>query len=119
MKKYMFTFLIAFLLILILLPNFSYGDVIIPNEELDLYKGTGTSSAKFKPLVENVAGIIATVGTVVSVAALVIIGIRYMLASVEERAEYKRILIPYVIGAIMVFAMTTIPSIIYNIASKW
>ena len=37
-----------------------------------------------------------------------------MLGSLEERAQYKKSLLPYFIGAIFVFGATTIPTIIYN-----
>ena len=39
-----------------------------------------------------------------------------MMGSVEEKAEYKKTLLPYVIGASMVFAASSLVSIIYNIA---
>lgn len=60
---------------------------------------------------------IRTVGIVVSVGTLSVIGIKFMLGSLEEKAQYKQILIPWVIGAIMVFAMTTIPTIIYEFST--
>ena len=47
---------------------------------------------------------------------LIIIGIKYMFGSVEEKAQYKKILLPYFWGAIMVFGITNIVSIIYDIA---
>ena len=119
MKKYIPKILIIFMILLIILPTFCYGEVIIPEGQFEQYRGGGGSSEKLKPMINNIAGIIATIGSVVSVAALVIIGIRYMLGPVEERAEYKKTLIPYVVGALMVFAMTTIPTIIYNIVSVW
>lgn len=61
--------------------------------------------------------VLTTVGMIVSVVALVLIGIKYMLGSMEQRAEYKRSLIPYVIGAILVFAASVIASIVYNVAN--
>ena len=39
-----------------------------------------------------------------------------MIGSVEEKAEYKKTLMPFLIGALFVFAASTIASIIYNIA---
>ena len=60
--------------------------------------------------------IISTVGTIISVVFLIILGIKYMTGSVEERANYKKTLLPYVIGASILFAASTLTSIIYNIA---
>ena len=41
------------------------------------------------------------------------IGIKYMLGSVEEKAKHKQTLMPYLIGAVLVFSETTIPQILY------
>ena len=64
--------------------------------------------------VGNILGIITVIGTIVSVGSLAVIGIKIMLGSVEEKASYKQKMIPWITGAIMVFSVTTIPSIIYN-----
>lgn len=63
----------------------------------------------------RVAGIIRVVGTIVSVGALMIIGIRFMLGSAEEKAEYKDRMFPYVIGAILLFGASNLVDIIYRI----
>ena len=65
---------------------------------------------------QGVIKIISTVGTIISVVFLIILGIKYMTGSVEERANYKKTLLPYVIGASILFAASTLTSIIYNIA---
>ena len=57
------------------------------------------------------------IGSIVSVLSLVIIGIKYMMGSVEEKAEYKTKMIYYVIGAILVFAISNISAMLYNFAS--
>ena len=63
-----------------------------------------------------IVGVVQTVASIVSVAALIIIGIKYMMGSAEEKAEYKKTLLPYIIGAAFVFAASTIASIIFNLA---
>ena len=66
----------------------------------------------------NIAGIIQTVGTVVAVIILIVLGIKYMMGSAEEKAEYKKTLLPYIIGAALVFAAATIASVVFNFASS-
>lgn len=66
-----------------------------------------------------IATIIRNVGIVVSVIALMIIGIRTMTASVEEKAVYKQALPGYILGVIMVIAISVIPTIIFNVVKKW
>lgn len=57
---------------------------------------------------------IRTIGIIVSVVTLMIIGIKEMTASVEEKSVIKQAMPGYILGAIMVFAMTTIPTLIYE-----
>ena len=33
-----------------------------------------------------------------------VLGVRYMMGSAEEKAEYKKVMIPYLIGAVLLFA---------------
>lgn len=66
----------------------------------------------------KIMGIIQTVGVVVAVAVLMVLGIKYMMGSAAEKAEYKKTMIPYVIGAILIFAASTIANVIYNFANK-
>lgn len=65
---------------------------------------------------KTIIGLIRGAGTVVSVIVLIIIGIKYMLGSVEEKATYKQTLMPYLIGAVFVFGITTILPIIIEVA---
>lgn len=65
---------------------------------------------------QGIVKVISTIGSICSVIVLVIIGIKYMLGSTEEKAEYKKRVFPYVIGAFLVFGASVIASAIYNIA---
>ena len=80
--------------------------------------GDGANSEELKEKIENVLGIVQVIGSVVSVIMLMAIGIKYMLGSVEEKAEYKKTIIPYLIGAALVFSGTTIPQILYQISKN-
>ncbi len=61
--------------------------------------------------------IMQTVGIVVAVVILLILGIKYMMGSAEEKADYKKSMIPYLVGAILIFAATTIVNVVYQIAN--
>ena len=37
----------------------------------------------------------------------------------EEKAENKKTMIPYLVGAILIFASTTIVNVVYNIANSF
>lgn len=59
--------------------------------------------------------IITTIGISASVITLIILGLKYMLGSVEEKATYKKSMMPYLIGAVLVFCASTVANIIYSI----
>lgn len=74
-----------------------------------------------KGLVEKanvIASAIRNVGIVVAVIALMVIGIKTMVGSAEEKAEYKKSIPGYLIGVVLVVGMSLIPSIITTIVSK-
>lgn len=60
----------------------------------------------------KILGVLTTAGIILSVIILVVLGIKYMLGSAEEKAEYKKTLMPYVIGAVLIFGASTIANIV-------
>lgn len=56
---------------------------------------------------------------VVSVVMIAILGIKYMMGSAEEKSEYKKSMVPLLVGAILVFGAATIAKIIVNLASAF
>ena len=83
--------------------------------DLNSYKSNPSDMGTLKNKAETVLSIISTIGIFLSVIALIVIGIKYMTASIEQKAEYKRTLIPYLIGAILVFTVSALPNFIYKI----
>ena len=55
------------------------------------------------------------IGSVVAVIMLSVIAIKYMLASVEEKADYKQTMIPYIIGAGSLLIVSNLVGIIYSL----
>lgn len=89
--------------------SFSVDDMIggdLPAEQQNTIDNVG----------QNIVTIIGTIGSIISVVVLVALGIKYMMGSTEEKAEYKKTLLPYVIGASLLFGASIFSSIIYNIA---
>lgn len=85
--------------------------------DLNDWKPTLSSEdADFTKKVNIIVTAVRTIGIMISVITLSIIGIKFMIGSVEDRAQYKQTLIPWIIGAILVVAITTIPTLLYEIA---
>lgn len=77
------------------------------------------NATKFKNVGNSVIGLLQIVGSFISIAVLIILGIKYMAGSAEEKAEYKKTLLPYLIGAIMVFGITNILPLVQEIAKMF
>ena len=62
----------------------------------------------------SIIGVLRVVGIVLSVIVLIVIGIKYMMGSAEEKAEYKKTMLPYIIGAALIFAASAFAQVIYD-----
>lgn len=85
------------------------------------YTGTNTGDldvGSVEKVGNQIIKIVSTIGSIASVIVLVILGLKYMMGSAEEKAEYKKTLLPYVIGAALVFAASTIATVVYNFTSN-
>lgn len=117
MKKYLSIFLLIIILLIVVIPNSSYcSDIGLG--DLNAYRGNDPGSTELEGIAGKIVSVVQAIGAVVSVVMLIVIGIRYMLGSVEERAEYKETLKPYIIGALLVFAITLVPQLIYQFAQN-
>lgn len=76
------------------------------------------SYANFSSKVGVFLTIFQVIGSITSVICIIVIGVRYMMGSVEEKAQYKKTLMPYLIGAVLIFATTNVLSIVYNVTIK-
>ena len=77
-----------------------------------------TNTNSITDIGNKVMGIIQVIGTIAAVAIVMVLGIKYMMGSAEEKAEYKKTMIPYLVGAILLFAATTVATAIYNFANN-
>ena len=72
------------------------------------------NSPTIKDAGNKIVAILQTVGVVLSVVILIVIGIRYMMGSAEEKAEYKKTFMPYIIGAALIFAASLFAQVAFD-----
>ncbi len=87
--------------------------------DLSEYAEAEEVSTKFSDMVGIILGIAQTIGSLLAVICLIVLGVKYMMGSIEEKAEYKKTLMPYLLGAIMVFGISNILKIVYEIATSF
>ena len=63
-----------------------------------------------------IVNVIRTIGIIVTVVSLILMGIKYMTGSIEEKADYKKSMIPYLIGVFIFFALTQLLGIVIEVA---
>lgn len=107
-KKLILTLTIIITIISIVTISFGFG--------IEDLEGNQTQTEDLKRVGNDVVHVILTIGVIVSVIALIILVIKYMMGSVEEKAEYKKSLMPYIIGAALVFAASSIAQLVYELA---
>ena len=94
--------------------NISYAEELPLGDLNEYVREPTTSPDKF-----HFITVIQVVGSIASVVALIIIGIRYMYSSVEEKAEYKKTMLGYIIGCALVFSIVNILGVVYDVATSF
>lgn len=114
MKKNRSVKKIIILLIIIIL-GISFQETVMAFSLGDI-TGNTLGTLQVKTTANKVVEIVSTIGSILSVIVIIVLGIKYMVGSVEERADYKKTMLPFLIGAIFIFAASSIASIVYHIA---
>ena len=79
---------------------------------------TAGDNTKVAEIAGKVIALIRNLAIVIGIVMLSIIGIKYMIGSAEEKASYKKTLIPLVVGIILVVAATSIISMVFSFATN-
>lgn len=72
----------------------------------------GQTANNFKTASETIIGLVQIVGTAVAIIMLIWLGIKYVIAAPDEKAEIKKGAFIYVIAAIFIFAASNIVGIV-------
>lgn len=102
--------LIVYMFGLITFANTNISNAFNPKSFSSIYNGGGTT--RFIGWGNIIVGIIQTGAVAVLVISLLVMAIKLMYASVEEKAEIKKHAIPYIIGSMLIFGTTAIVSIV-------
>lgn len=117
-KKMIIFYLITLIMLLtFIMPRYTYATVVNPSDYEPNSLQTGDVS-KVKKAANPIIGTLKTVGIVAAVITIAVLGIKYMIAGINERAEYKKTMIPYLIGAILVVAITQLLSVVIQLVTN-
>ena len=80
----------------------------------EMDKATGGTDTGIATIGGNIVNMLTTAGIVIAVIVLLILGIKYMMGSASEKAEYKKTMIPYLVGAVLVLGASSIVKIVFS-----
>ncbi len=95
------------------------SNITLAKVNIDHIKDNDTSVGggdQIKTIGSYIYTAITNVGIVAAVVVVAILGVKYMLGSADERAEYKKSMMPYLIGALLVFGASGIAKAVVAIA---
>ncbi len=100
-NKKLVTIIISIICILLILSNFSYA------LNTDVYEGIYNNDGKQTSIAKvagYVLGVVQVIGMAVATIGVVVLGIKYIISSPEDKATIKDKAVIYVTGAIIIFA---------------
>ena len=71
-----------------------------------------TETSGILTLAGKILGFLQWIALIGGVVIIAILGIKYMMGSLEEKAEYKKSMIPLIVGIILVMGATTIANLL-------
>lgn len=113
--------IITALFIIAMLATMVISVFAAPTDVLDKVKGDtdkAMSVGGLSSTIKNVIGVVQVICYSAAVIMLILIGVKFITASPEGKAEIKKAAIQYVIGAIIVFAAGTLLGIIANMSTS-
>lgn len=103
--------------ILITVSTFTFYSSAFNPDDYDPAQVQPMTSGDQKIIVDKTSNIltyIRYIGIVLATIVLSVIGLKYILASADEKASYKENMVPYVVGCLLLMGVTIIPSIVYQ-----
>ena len=75
-------------------------------------------TTKMQSTSKEIVNILIVIGMCVAVVTIAVLGIKFMLGSIEEKAQIKESLVPFIIGCIVVFGAFGIWEIFITIGKR-
>ena len=110
MRKIILVFLIIMITVIPSTIFATYGGI-----DTELQVGNTAAAQTSVGMTERIVGTLQVAGTIISVISLIIIGMRYMLSSVKERAQIKGVLTYWIIGAVLVLCTSNVLAVVYDV----
>ena len=92
------------------------GQAVKPGDlESKIDYGNSNDTSSLMQKAGKIMGMIRNVSAIAAVIIIMVLGVKYMLGSVEEKADYKKSFMPLIVGIVLVVAATSIATFIFGI----
>lgn len=117
-KAYKVISVLTVILMLVCICTNVFADVTVDGV-MNSGKTNETADNAMQTIGGTIVKYITNAAIVVSVVMIAILGIKYMIGSAEEKAEYKKSFVPLLVGAVLVFGASVIAKIFVGLASSF
>jgi type IV secretory pathway VirB2 component (pilin) len=94
---------------------FAASNILTQIESATNSADVSAATDKVMPKVGQVIKMIRNFAVIAGVIIIIILGLKYMMGSVEEKSGYQKTFVPLIVGIILVMAATTIASFLFGI----
>ena len=110
------------ILVIAMMFTLSLGNVAMADNQTsvvdNLFNQQSNGTTGITTVGGQIVNMITTIGIIVAVIVLLILGIKYMMGSASEKAEYKKTMIPYLVGAVLIFGASAIAKAVISISGS-
>lgn len=99
----------------------NWGDIFTTGDDFIRKGSDGQDAIDAEQLRTNASSIfkiLSTIGVILSVIIGGILGIKFMMASAEDKAQIKEMLIPYIVGCVVIYGAVAIWTIVVKIMEQ-
>lgn len=86
--------------------------------DISATENLGNADTKMTEIGSMILTTVTNVAMILAVVVIAVLGVKYMMGSTEEKAEYKKTMIPYLIGAILVFGAGAIGQFVVDLGQN-
>jgi len=108
--------MMAIMMVMVATPVFATG--VNPGTTIDginIDPPDATDTNGIMGVVNSILGFLQWGAIIGGVLIITILGIKYMMGSLEEKAEYKKSMIPLIVGIIVVMGATSIAKLLFSV----
>lgn len=121
---------ISFIILILLIVYIgNINSCVYASESDDIFSGADSfirsgensvdiNEGKLKETTDFLYDLLLGAGIIVAVAVGIVLGIKFMIGSVEEKAEYKQALVIYAVGCVVLFGAFGIWQIVVNVLNQ-